>query len=270
MTEADSASSSNSQTCPAAADAKPALHVETHPGPRPDSPRVLLVHGTLDRAATFQRVRRRLTNYTVVLVDRRGYGDSVALAPAHGTANHARDIIDALHEGGPATVVGHSYGGLVALEAARQRPDLVTTLGVYEPPLPFLDWWERRGDPGQPGALPSDPALASEHFFRSVVGDHAWERLPESFRAARRAEGPALLEDIRAANSDAIDIGGITTPVLVGHGSAGARHFARGAAELVELLPNAALQVLEGAGHGAHMSHADGFAAFTRSAQKRR
>lgn len=251
----------------ASPDTQAILHVETHQGPHPNSPRVLLVHGTLDRAATFQRVRRRLTNYTVLLVDRRGYGESVDLAPAQGTASHAGDIIDALNDG-PATVVGHSYGGLVALEAAKQRPDLVTSLGVYEPPLPFLDWWQRRGDPGQPGALPADPALASEQFFRSVVGDHAWERLPESFRAARRAEGPALLEDIRAANSDSLDIAGITTPVLVGHGSAGARHFARGAAELAQLLPNATLQVLEGAGHGAHMSHADAFAAFARMAQK--
>ena len=37
--------------------------------------------------------------------------------------------------------MGHSYGGVVALMAAAQRPDLVASLAVFEPTVPFTDWW---------------------------------------------------------------------------------------------------------------------------------
>ena len=41
----------------------------------------------------------------------------------------------------PATVVGHSYGGAVAMLAAVRRPDLVTALGLFEPSMQWAPWW---------------------------------------------------------------------------------------------------------------------------------
>jgi pimeloyl-ACP methyl ester carboxylesterase len=53
----------------------------------------------------------------------------------------ARGLLDLLEE--PAHVVGHSYGGLIALLAASYRPQAVLSLVVIEPPVMSL----LRGDP---------------------------------------------------------------------------------------------------------------------------
>ena len=37
-----------------------------------------------------------------------------------------------------------------------------------------------------------------ERFFKRMVGDAAWDRLPEATKAARRAEGPALSAELGA------------------------------------------------------------------------
>ena len=45
---------------------------------------------------------------------------------------------------------------------------------------------------------PDDDAAAAERFFRRMVGDAAWDRLPDEGRAERRADGPALAAELRA------------------------------------------------------------------------
>ena len=84
---------------------------------------------------------------------------------------------------------GHSYGGNVALALADRHPALVRAVGVYETPLPWLDWWpdddrrrRRRADGDD------DPAEAAERFMRRMVGDEKWARLPA--RDTRRPGGP--------------------------------------------------------------------------------
>ncbi len=49
----------------------------------------------------------------------------------------------------------------------------------------------RRRRPSRP-VDPTTTHAAAERFFRRMVGDSAWERLPEHTKAARRADGPAL------------------------------------------------------------------------------
>ena len=60
------------------------------------------------------------------MVDRRGF----AASPDIDRSDHdvdALDVVDLLDAGG-AHVVGHSYGGVVALLAAGRRPDAVRSL----------------------------------------------------------------------------------------------------------------------------------------------
>ena len=77
---------------------------------------MVLVHGAMDRNTSFARVAEALAPSPIVRYDRRGYGRS---RPA-GTgplAAHVDDLVAILGDD-PAVVVGHSYGGLVALGAA--------------------------------------------------------------------------------------------------------------------------------------------------------
>lgn len=94
---------------------------------------VVLVHGSLDTGDEAWQGQRSLSDegYRLVVVNRRGYGDS----PNGGGEDYLRDahdVVELLEDG--AHVVGHSYGGLAALFAAADRPESVLSLTLIEPP----------------------------------------------------------------------------------------------------------------------------------------
>ncbi len=249
-----------------------ALAVDEHVGGpgAPGTPLVVLVHGSLDRAASFARVVRRLDDLHVVAYDRRGYHRSRdAGAVATTLDQHVDDLLDVV-AGRAAVVVGHSYGGVVALAAAARGAAEVVGVGAYEPPLPWLD---RTVAPGSPPRAPiaGDPARVAESFFRRMVGDAAWDRLPPETRDARRADGPALAAELAAIRrgSPAFDVSSVTVPATVGRGQRSTERHREQAAWIASNLPDGELVDIEGAAHGAHLTHPDAFAAFVRRALER-
>jgi 3-oxoadipate enol-lactonase len=78
--------------------------------------------------------RYRLINY-----HRRGYGESAPAQPPFGIDRQAEDCLALMDSLGipQAHVVGHSFGGNIALELARRAPERVSTLALLEPPLVF-------------------------------------------------------------------------------------------------------------------------------------
>jgi pimeloyl-ACP methyl ester carboxylesterase len=225
-----------------------------------DAPVVVLVHGSMDRMAGFARVASRLArDYRVVRYDRRGYGRSVHHPGPFGIADHIDDLVDIVG-GRAAVLVGHSMGGNVALGAAARLPDLVRGVAVYEIPLSWLPNWPSNSATARVAADPHDPADVAESFMRRMVGSQRWERLPMSTREARRAEGRALVEEIRTLRARAPwDPAAISVPVVVGRGSEGQAHHRAGMEELVGWFAHARLVELAGAGHLAHVSAAEAF-----------
>ena len=234
----------------------------------------------MDRASSFAKVQRRLAaDHDVLTFDRAGYGSRVDAPLPSGRGRVAGDVDDLLAHLGdgvddPVVVVGHSYGGHVALAAAVRRPDLVAAVGAFETPLAWMPWWppDTSGGVAVRAAESGSTADAAEAFMRSIVGDDVWGRLPASTRAARLAEGPALLADMADIRTPPppYDPAAVAVPVVVGRGSASKGQHRMGTDALLELLPHAELHVVEGAGHGAHANHPDGFAAFVRAAVRRR
>ncbi|MGH9271369.1 MAG: alpha/beta fold hydrolase, partial [Ilumatobacteraceae bacterium] len=105
------------------------------------APLIVLVHGSMDRSAGLLKLSRRLDEvHRVVRYDRRGYGRSAPHAGPFRMDEQVADLVSLL-DGRPATVFGHSYGGDVALALADRHPELVPAVGIYEAPLPWLDWW---------------------------------------------------------------------------------------------------------------------------------
>jgi pimeloyl-ACP methyl ester carboxylesterase len=83
-------------------------------------PTLLLIHGaTADHTTTWRFVGPALERrFTVYAMDRRGRGGS-GDATAYALAREAEDVAAVVEAiGGPVDVLGHSYGGLCALEAA--------------------------------------------------------------------------------------------------------------------------------------------------------
>lgn len=84
-----------------------------------------VLHGILGAGQNFtafvQKLARRRPEYRYELVDLRNHGASTGAPPPHTVAAAARDLtLLASSVGEPALVIGHSFGGKVALEYARQ------------------------------------------------------------------------------------------------------------------------------------------------------
>lgn len=146
------------------------LHVEVHGAE--DAEPAVLVHGSFGWGLdTFPKQLALADAHRIVLVDRTGYGGTPPGPGAGWTVDGPR-LVDLLAELGPAHLVGQSYGAVVALVAAGQRPHLVRSLVVIEPPLYRL----ADDDPAVTPVLAAArrlaeaaPALATREFVRQWV-----------------------------------------------------------------------------------------------------
>jgi pimeloyl-ACP methyl ester carboxylesterase len=240
----------------------------------PEQPMLVFVHGAMDRGTSFDRVRRRFADYPTVAYDRRGYADSVSLPFGEDAfADHVADLLAVVHglEGGelgprPLVLIGHSAGSNIVLAVAEQllgsASHRVTGAVVFEPPMPWTDWWPGNAGGSTIAAFEADgPEAAAESFMRRIVTDRVWERLPAQTRASRRSEGMGLIADLMTLRGRPaqFDYSAITIPVVVGKGEKSQPHQRRSSDDTAALLPQAELVELSNHGHGAHSSDPEGF-----------
>jgi len=221
---------------------------------------LICIHGGLDRGASFGRLARRLETFDVVAYDRRGYQRSRDLAPL-SLELHIGDLLAVVRTEaarGPVLLLGHSYGGVVALGAALADPSLTQLVIAYEAPLP----WILRRESSRP-PLTSDAAMESEIFFKRLVSNGAWERLSEAERESRRLDGPALVSDLTTLTIDPpFDLANLTTPTVFVHGDGMLAEHYRALSQKLELAsPFISAREIRNAGHGAHLSNPDQLAA---------
>jgi pimeloyl-ACP methyl ester carboxylesterase len=96
-----------------------------------DGPPVLFIHGDIVGPDLTWRKQRQLSERWSLMIPRRpGFGESPALERNDFEAE-APMFAELLGDG--AHLVGHSYGGVIALLAAALRPDAVRSLTVSEP-----------------------------------------------------------------------------------------------------------------------------------------
>lgn len=146
------------------------LHVESEGAGEP----VLLLHGVSGSGATYRWLT--LEGRRTVRLTFRGHGRS-GRAASYLLDDYVEDALSVLEELGPAPIVGHSLGGVVAWTVAQRRPDLVTRLFLEDPPL-FM---------GERDAHAANPAVPP--FRERQVAVRAWQA-----RAATEAEIEAELD----------------------------------------------------------------------------
>jgi pimeloyl-ACP methyl ester carboxylesterase len=151
-------------------------------------------------------------------------------------------------------LVGHSFGGNIALSASVQLTNQVVGVSTYETPLSFMDWWP--GSTAGAMAVASSLADAAENFMVRLIGHKRWNALPERTKEERKREGAALVGELTALRMSAPwSAEEITCQVLCGFGSLGMKHHADGARWLAQNLQKARLVELNEAAHGAPMTH---------------
>jgi len=231
----------------------------------PDAPTVVLVHGSLDRSYSFRRVVERLPDLRVVSYDRRGYGDSVAAGPPSGLEQHVEDLLGIVGTG-PATLVAHSFGAHVAVLAAMARPDAVGSLGLWEPPVPWMAFWpDAARESVARIAAADDPAAVAERGAKLMMGKERWFGLTEEVRERWRSEGRAFLVDMASELEPPYDWAEVRTPTVIGYGEQ-TWPWSVEACQRVAAMLGCETFVATGEAHVAHATAPDRFAEFVRRA----
>jgi pimeloyl-ACP methyl ester carboxylesterase len=236
------------------------LHFEEHGTGEP----ILCIHGTGSSTVLWREAAATLaTRGRAIVYDRRGFGRSERRQPfvtnVRMQADDAAAVLEALGAS-PAVVIGRSYGGEVAVDLALRYPDRVRALALLEGGgLSFSDGF-RRWLAGVHehvlAAAETDAATVGEVFLRAVLGDAAWDGMPESARRVFRENSPAILAEEQSGMLDAsVDaLSRIIQPTLV----VGARDSGPAFADATELLaraiPSARVEWVEG-GHLIDAAH---------------
>ena len=200
-------------------------------------------------------------DFRVVVFDNRGVGDSDVPEGPYAVSQMAADVAAVLDAAGmeQANVVGVSLGGYIAQELALTYPERVRklVLGSTAPGGP------RSHPMPAPGleAFGRFPTMEREAGLRLMVenslGGHAVRERPElveEIYAYRLERGPSLAgwqaQAYAGATFDAYDrVGKIDAPTLVLQGGGDNVVDPRNAELLVELIPDARLELIPDRGH---------------------
>ncbi len=106
-------------------------------------PPLVLLHGGSANWQTFESIMADLAaRWHLYALDLRGHGKSGRVLGRYRLQDYADDIIAFVARcvGMPATIYGHSLGGMVALLAAAQAPEHVRAVIVGDAPLTAATW----------------------------------------------------------------------------------------------------------------------------------
>jgi len=246
---------------------------------RPDFDAILLLHATLSNGRQLEPLARLLAERARVLVpDRRGSGASTLVRP--GPVSLDDQVADALAlldaEGvGRATVVGHSFGGLLALAIAAAAPQRVAEIVAYEPPLvqalgpselgEMADLGSRVAAAHASGGAPA----AAETFLRAIGAAAMLDGLPAAQRSALLARGDSVIADLGFLDRAAFDAGKIVCHVTIVTGAASEPFYAAIAAALTKAIPTAGHMEMPSARHDTPITQPARFAETVRIALAR-
>jgi pimeloyl-ACP methyl ester carboxylesterase len=206
--------------------------------------------------------------FTVHLVDRRGRGRSGPQGADYSIERELEDLIAVQADTGATAVFGHSYGGLVALEAAR-RSTVFADVVVYEPGVSIagsipLGWLARyrellaagdrrgafaamvRGAGGAPPALERMPLWYVKLMLRLFITQDRWRQMDPLLHA-----GLIEHEQIKSLDDGSAERYRSVTArvVLLGGGRSRSRFTTTLFDQLTAVIPDCATELIEGLDH---------------------
>lgn len=241
---------------------------------------VVFVHGSLGDLHSFDAQAEAFAErFRVVVYSRRYHPPNEGTRPgdAYDLRLHVGDLATLVRvlELGPVHLVGESYGAYVALALAVERPELVRSLVLAEPPvLPLLagtpvgaavlESFQRQAlAPSRDAFREGRPEEGLQRFLDGVLGVGLFEGLPEEARTdlvETKADGfrlEMLTDPARYMPPlSPAAIGRLELPVLLLDGERSPALFLLVTAELDRLLGRASFAMVPEAGHAMHEENA--------------
>lgn len=240
---------------------------------------LVCVHGTLGSMRDFpSQIEFFSRSHRVIAYSRRFHPPNPAdqAGDPYSLSVHAADLAELIEELGiaPATVLGSSYGGYVALYCATRHPGLIEKLVLGEPPiLPLLRTTEEGKtlllefesttlSPARAAFAAGDARLGVRKFFDGVSGrPGTFDLLPLPSQEKLMESAPVLRHEMLTEPGEYMpsipddQIREARFPVLLLNGQKSPRIFSLITDRLEQLLPDTYRVVVPGAGHAMHLAN---------------
>jgi pimeloyl-ACP methyl ester carboxylesterase len=236
----------------------------------------LLLHCSLSSSAEWESLRDTLDeDFRVIAPDQWGCGESDPWTGQgeFNLAQEAAPILDIIGRVGAAVhLIGHSYGGGVALWVARQRPDLIRSLTLIEPSaFHFLrdGALENRtlfreifsvADTVREAILSGDYCGGMGRFVDYWNGEGAWNAMSQKVRMKFGENLSKVILDFHALFEEPArlkDYAALSIPTLLLCGDRSPAPSCRIVDMLASTMPHARVVQIQDAGHMSPFTHSD-------------
>jgi pimeloyl-ACP methyl ester carboxylesterase len=226
-----------------------AIHYFLHEGGRPNKPPLVLIHGSGGDHLSWPPEIRRLADVRAFTLDLPGHGKSEGPG-FQSVADYADSVVGFINEAGlsRAVFVGHALGGAIALTLAIDHPERVVGIGLIStgPRLPIAS------SVLENAANPATFILAIKSLQELMhIPQTAKLLKDQTFRRMSSIRQTLFHGDLRACDQFDVTtrLDAIRAPVLVLCGTDDQLTPRRYSESLAGLIPGAALQTIDGAGH---------------------
>ena len=236
-----------------------------------DGPTVLLFHSSGASSRQWKSlIQAEQHANRFIAPDFLDYGGTRRIPPGPETSEAEVGVaLAALHLiPGPVDIVGHSYGGTVALRVARHLGSRVRSLVLIEPvAFEFLHMlgedrlWEEMADVARRHVdlVDEDRGTAAADVFMGYwVGSREWDRMPDAMREQIIRTMPKIAaewEIMFSAKEGPETFSGLDAPTLLVRGTDTRKPVSKVVDILSDTLPNAHLKEVAGAGHMSPLTH---------------
>ncbi|HSX34044.1 MAG TPA: alpha/beta hydrolase [Candidatus Saccharimonadales bacterium] len=230
-----------------------------------NKPGVVIISGNNRMAHNYEKLAANLAdNFTVYVIERRGRGQSGPQGENYTLQSEIEDVQAVLAATHSHNVFGHSYGGLIALQAAAQMPDIQKVV-AYEPTVSINGSFDLSWLPQFEAAYKSGKTVRATVIFLKLARLSMVSTWPKpllyilatlllSGKSGKEMRAlmpttPAEIRETARADSDGSIYHTITANTLLLAGENGAKPIIEILPALKEIIPRAAYQLMPKLNH---------------------